>query len=323
MGFILIALLIVFGGLLVLKITTFGWFGFAKVGKLQPKDEELIERLKAHVIKISQEIGDRSIFKYEELTQTADYITKQFKDLGLEVELQEYYIPGKPVRNIIAQKVGTKRPKEVLIVGAHYDTCFNPGANDNASGLAGLLELARFVASKEYAMTIKFIAFVNEEPPFFKTEKMGSFVYARKAKETDEDIRLAIILETIGYYSDKAFSQRYPILLGPFYPNRANFIAVIGNPSSSGWARQVVKAFKRSSPLPIRSLIATGLIPGVDFSDHWSFWKMGYCALMVTDTAFYRYPHYHQSSDTFEKLDYRCIALVVEGLEGVLSELAR
>lgn len=307
---------------LTLKLTTFGWQSFGRSLDILPKDRGLIDRLRTHVIKLSYDIGDRSVFKYAKLVQAANYIIEQFKKLGLDVELQEYLVYEKQVKNIIAQKTGDTRPDEVIIVAAHYDTCFNPGANDNASAVSGLLELARLITLRQYSRTIKFIAFVNEEPPFFKTEDMGSYIYAWNAKEQGENIKIAIILETIGYYSDKPFSQRYPPLLGLFYPNRASFIAVVGNFTVRKWVKEFARLFKQRSQFSIRSTALFDFIPGVDFSDHWSFWHMGFPAVMVTDTAFYRYPHYHSNSDTFEKLDYRCLAAAVEGIEWVISELA-
>lgn len=304
---------------LILKLTTFGWQGLGKSPEVIPRDKNLPERLKAHIIKLSHTIGERSIFKYPELMEAANYIADQSKNLGLEVEFQEYLVYGKPVKNIIAKKIGKEKPSEVIIVGAHYDTCFNPGANDNASGIAALLELARSTTYRDYSRTIKFIAFVNEEPPFFKTADMGSLVYLERAKKEKENIKIAIILETIGYYSDKPFSQRYPLFLGPFYPNRANFISIIGNFSVAKQVKGIAKYFRKYSRLPISVAILFNFIPGVDFSDHWSFWQMGFPAVMVTDTAFYRYPYYHRSSDTFDKLNYQSLASVVEGLEAVLS----
>ena len=224
------------------------------------------------------------------------------------------------MRNIIAKKTGKVKPDEIIIVGAHYDTCFNPGADDNASAIAGLLELASLLADGEYCRTVRFVAFVNEEPPFFKTEDMGSFVYARQAKQESEDIKAVLILEMIGYYSDKTFSQRYPLFLGPFYPNRANFIAVVGNFTNRRLVQKVASHLKDNSRILIRPVVLFDFVPGVDFSDHWSFWQMGISSVMITDTAFYRYRHYHSNSDTFEKLDYQKIAELVEGLESVLLE---
>lgn len=306
----------------IVKFTTFGWQGLWRAPEFSLSDNSLPDRLKGHVFKLSEEIGERSIFRYPQLTQAADYITGQFREHGLSVEFQEYFLYEKRAKNIIAQIPGIKKPEEIIIVGAHYDTCFNPGANDNASGVAALLELAGLMSKEKNSRTIRFIAFANEEPPFFKTKDMGSYVYASRAREQGENIKAAVILEMIGYYSDRLFSQRYPVFLGFFYPNRANFIAVVGNPANRGLVRKINGCFKKNSRIPIRSAVLFDFVPGVDFSDHWSFWQNGFPAAMITDTSFYRYSQYHGNSDTYEKLDYRSAAAVIEGLKPVLSGLA-
>lgn len=318
--------LVIFGliAFTILKGSTFGWrfwsSSFMDTGK---ENAQLAEKLKQHVYKLAHEIGDRSIFKYEKLNDAADYITEIFESFGYNVKFQNYDILNATAKNIIVTKVGRERPEEVIILGAHYDTCFNPGADDNASAVAGLLELARFMSNKETPRTIKFIAFVNEEPPFFKTEDMGSRLYARSAKAGGENIKAVLILEMIGYYSDRPHSQRYPPLFGLFYPNKGNFIGVAGNFPSRRLVKDVVSNFKRQTRFPIESVVAPCFITGVDFSDNWSFWKEGYRAVMVTDTGFYRNPHYHSGSDTYEKLDYENIAEVVNGLNAVLTGLAK
>jgi len=313
-------IIIIFVAFIVLKTTTFGlrfWGGpFVNVAKV---DARLVERLRSHVYKLAHDIGDRSVFNYEKLEETAEYIIEQFKSFGYDVELQDYTVSGKKVNNIIALKKGIKKPEEIIIVGAHYDTCFNPGADDNASAVAGLLELARFTYDKQTQRSIKFIAFVNEEPPFFKTERMGSRVYARAAKARADKIKAVLILEMIGYYPDKLFSQRYPPIYGLFYPNKGNFIGVIGNFSSWRLGRQIVSNFKEHTQFPIELAIAPSFVPGVDFSDHWSFWKEGYPAVMITDTGPYRNPYYHSGSDTCEKLNYESMAEVVNALSKVLD----
>lgn len=257
------------------------------------------------------------------MNEAVKYISEQFALFGYNVEFQDYTVSNRIAKNIIALKPGIKQPQEIIIVGAHYDTCFNPGADDNASGVAGLLELARFMADKEMNRSIKFIAFVNEEPPFFKTEDMGSRVYAKAARRKGENIKAALILEMIGHYSDRLHSQRYPLFFGPFYPNKANFIAVVGNLLSRRIIKNVVLNFRNQARFPIESVVTFSFIQGVDFSDHWSFWKEGYPAVMITDTAFYRSPHYHCGSDTAEKLNYEDMAEVIGGLGAVLAGLSR
>jgi Zn-dependent M28 family amino/carboxypeptidase len=279
---------------------------------------QLIKKLEQHVYELSHTIGDRSVFKYDALNQAKDYIIEVLTALGYQVDLQPYQVLDKTVYNIVVTKVGSQYPQQQIVVGAHYDTCYNPGADDNASGVAGLLELARLVSDQPLPYTVKFIAFVNEEPPFFQTEKMGSRVYAKRARSRQEDIKAVLVFEMIGFYSDKAFSQRYPPFFGFFYPNKANFIAVIGNLSSRDLVKAVTYCFREHSLFPIASISMFGFFPGVDFSDHWSFWKEGYQALMITDTAFYRSPCYHSQADTYEKLDYQRMAEVVKGFQAVL-----
>lgn len=320
MGHLVVFSLVAF---ITIIITTFGWrfWGKTYVGAVED-NKELAESLEQHVYKLSHEIGDRSVFEYDQLKAAESYITEQFTSFGYKVEFQSYEVSNKTVKNIIVEKTGLEQPNEIVIVGAHYDTCFNPGADDNASAVAGLLELARSLYEVETSNTLKFIAFVNEEPPFFKTKKMGSWVYAKSCRERKENIKGVIILEMIGYYSDKPYSQRYPPLLGPFYPNRGNFIGVVGNFNSNWLTKKVAATFKDHSNFPIESL-ALGFIPGADLSDHWSFWKHGYSAVMITDTAFFRNFNYHSSSDTYEKLDYVNMAEVVRGLSAVLIDVTK
>jgi Zn-dependent M28 family amino/carboxypeptidase len=321
-----IARLIIFAfvAFIIIKTSTLGWRFWGKsFMNMEKGNTQLVERLKHHVYKLAHQIGERSVFKYEELEEAARYITREFESFGYEVEFQNYSVYGKKTRNIIITREGGERPDEIVIVGAHYDTCFNPGADDNASGIAGLLELARFFSTRDTNRTIKFIAFVNEEPPFFKSKDMGSYVYARQARKNREDIKAVIILESIGYYRDEPNSQSYPPLLGMFYPNRGNFICVVGNFSSRWLVKRIVSIFKKKSQFPIESFIGPSFVPGVDFSDNWSFWQAGYPAVMITDTAFYRNPHYHTDSDTYQTLDYKGLAHVSEGLAGVLIEITK
>lgn len=306
----------------IVFLSTFGWQGFWQKAEFDLKNAGLPGKLQKHVFTLSHQIGDRSLFQYPQLKAAASYITTEFKELGFKVEFQKYSLSGKEVKNIIARKPGRRKPEEIIIVGAHYDTCFNPGANDNASGVAGIIELARMMRQKENCRTIKFIAFVNEEPPFFRTEKMGSFVYARRAREKNKKIKGAIILEMIGYYCQKPFSQRYPPFLGPFFPSQANFIAAVGNLTNRKLVDKISSSFSEASTFPFQPIVLFDFVPGVDFSDHWSFWQHDYPAAMITDTAFYRYRHYHKKSDTFEKLDYNSMAAVVEGLKNAAINLA-
>lgn len=285
--------------------------------------ENLERDLNAHVIKLSEEIGERNYLFYDSLNKAADYIISEFERYGYTPQIQSYYIGKRIYKNIIATKTGEKKAEEVVIIGAHYDSVIgSPGANDNGSAVGALLELARICSKANTFRTIKFIAFVNEEPPFYLSGDMGSRVYAREAKKRKEDIKAMISLETIGYYSEDKNSQSYPIIFYHFfYPDRANFIAVVGNLRSRRLVKRIKDTFKRNSTFNIESAVAPELVPGVNFSDHDSFWRYGYQACMITDTAFYRYPYYHTPEDTYEKIDYAKLAEVVKGLYYVLLEL--
>ncbi len=286
--------------------------------------EKLRENLERHVVKLSDEIGERNYVYYDSLCEAAEYIIAEFKEYGYEPRIQSYAIGKRSYSNIIAERTGSVSPGETVIIGAHYDSVIgSPGANDNASGVGALLELARLFSGVDVERTVKFIAFVNEEPPFFLSEEMGSQVYAAGARTRGEDIRAMIALETIGYYSEERNSQNYPWLYGLFYPDQANFIAVVGNFGSRGLVKKVKDTFKKNSEFNIESVVAPSIVPGVDFSDHASFWQYGYKACMVTDTAFYRYPYYHTAEDTHEKIDHDRLAEVTRGFYHVLLELSR
>lgn len=309
--------------LILFKISTFGWW-YTKVKNNAEADLNIKpDRLKDYVYVFSRKIGNRdALSDYKNLLKAADYIAEEFKRYGYEVLFQEYIAWDRKVKNIIAVKRGSVYPEEIVVVGAHYDTCGNPGADDNSSGIAGLLELARIYSKGSFKRTIQFVAFVNEEPPFFQTKGMGSLVFARQARAENKDIKAALVLESIGFYSDKIFSQRYPPLLGLFYPNKGNYLAVIGNLKSTRLAKNVEKGFKRKTSFLIRSL-TLDFLPAASFSDHWSFWQAGYPAVMITDTAFLRNHNYHQATDTFETLNYEYMAQGLYGLKNVIYELAQ
>ncbi|MBI1958107.1 MAG: M28 family peptidase [Candidatus Rokubacteria bacterium] len=281
------------------------------------------DTLRSHVRTLAGEIGERNVFRPQALQAAADFIAREWRDQGYRVTSQTYELHGIPCANLEVTRAGVRKPEEIILVGAHYDTVIgSPGANDNASGVTALLEMSRCLTDEEPERTIRFVAFVNEEPPFFSTPQMGSDVYARAARSRGDDIRLMMSLETIGYYRDEPGSQHYPPLFGLFYPDRGNFIAFIANLRSRYLLRQVVQAFRAHSDFPVEGLATVRLIPGVAWSDHLSFWRQGYRALMVTDTAFYRYPHYHMAQDTPDKLTYDALARVTAGLSRTVAALA-
>jgi Zn-dependent M28 family amino/carboxypeptidase len=197
----------------------------------------------------------------------------------------------------------------------------SPGANDNGSGVAALLTLARLWANSEPVRTLRFVAFVNEEPPFFQKDEMGSAVYARHCRAQGDQIEAMLSLETIGYYSSAKGSQKYPFPVGLFYPSEGDFIGFVSNAQNARLVRQCIAAFRQHTAFPSQGGALPGFLPGVGWSDHWAFWQQGFPALMITDTAPFRYPFYHEASDTPDKLDYERIARVLTGLNHVLEDL--
>ena len=298
--------------------------GVSYSGPLKPltaDETRLAENLRHHVIAIASREHNR--FRFAELEASARYIERTFEDYGYLVQAQRIEAPAGEVRNIEMEIKGAALASEIIVIGAHYDSVIGAvGANDNGSGVAAVLELARLFREAKPARTLRLVAFVDEEPPFFKTNQMGSRVYARRSKDRGENIVAMFSLETIGYYSDRPGSQRYPFPLGFFYPSTGNFIAFVSNLSSRALLHEVLASFRRHAEFPSESVAAPAFMPGVDWSDHWSFWKEGYPALMVTDTAPYRYPYYHTAQDTPDKVDYERAARVVTGLQRMLRELA-
>ncbi|WAK02932.1 M28 family peptidase [Methylobacter sp. YRD-M1] len=283
----------------------------------------LAGRLQGHVSALAGAIGERNVFRPQALHAAADYIRAQWVAQGYQVVTQSYEALGVRSENLEITLPGTDQLDKILLIGAHYDSVQgSPGANDNASGVAALLELSLALSRMKPSCSIRFVAFVNEEPPFFYWGKMGSGVYAKAARAKNDDIRLMISLEMLGYYSDAPHSQRYPPLLGFFYPDRANFIAFVSNLDSRDQLHELVAVFRAHSDFPAESLAAFSFVPGVSWSDHLSFWRENYKAVMVTDTAFYRYAYYHSEQDTPEKLDYIAMARVVSGLQAAVASLA-
>jgi len=279
--------------------------------------------LKRDVTTLATEIGKRNVSHPEGLARAEAYLTRRLSEAGYEVSRQTYTVGGVECSNLIAELPGTTDPDRIVVVGAHYDSVHEcPAANDNGSGVAATLALAQAFADRPQPRTIRFVLFVNEEPPYFWTSKMGSLVYAKACRERGDRVIAMLSLETMGYYSDEPGSQHYPPPLSVMYPSRGDFIAFIGNYSSRALVRQCVGAFRQHAEFPSEGAAVTMAVPRIGSSDHWSFWKQGYRAVMVTDTAPYRYKHYHKLTDTPEKLDYERMARVVEGLEGVILDLS-
>ena len=245
-------------------------------GPLPPlSDEERIlrDRLRQHVTALAGTIGGRSVSRYSGLQASAVYLRDQLAAQGFRVEEQVFTVQGREVRNIEVERLGANRPDEIVVIGAHYDTPGNlPGANDNATGTAAVLELARYFRAKVGDRSLRLVLFVNEEPPWFQTDAMGSLVYARRCRERNENIVAMLSLETLGYYSDEPGSQRYPAGLQAGLPNAANFIGFVSNVSSAQLLRRGVSHFRNTTRFPAEGAAAPDHIPGVGWSDHWSFW---------------------------------------------------
>jgi len=291
---------------------------------LTAEETQIKTNLTRHIYHLAGEIGERNVIAYEPLQKTAQYIENNLRDSGYEVKSQEYVVQMRKVRNLIAEIPGSARAKEIVVIGAHYDTVYDcPGADDNSSGVAALLDLARLLKGSHPARTVRFVAFVNEEPPWFKTDDMGSLVYAEQAHKLNENIVAAISIETIGMYSDAEGSQRYPAGFKSLYPSKGNFIAFIGNLGSRGLVRDAVHSFRASTKFPSEGSAVPAAVPGVGWSDHWAFWEQGYPAIMVTDTAIFRNPNYHQPTDQPDTLDYDRMARVVHGLVRGVADLGK
>lgn len=287
---------------------------------LTQEESQIAANLRRHIAAVASR--EHNMFKPDALEAAARYIETELATLGYVVETQPYESAMGTARNIEVQVRGVE--DDAIVVGAHYDSVMGvPGANDNGSGIAAALELARLLRAQAPRRTLRFVWFVNEEPPFYLGEDMGSRRYVRHIRERGDRIAGMFSLETIGYYDDAPGSQAYPPPLGMFYPDTGNFIAFVSNLASRALLREAIGAFRRHARFPSEGLAAPGFIPAIDWSDHASFWEFGYPALMITDTAPFRYPHYHLASDTPDKVDYERLARVVTGLHGMLQDLAR
>ncbi len=292
---------------------------------------DLAVRLEQHVRAVAS--VEHNTRRPAELEQAARYIESTLIALGYQLRRQEYFDGSQQVRNIeVALRARTgagadasaQPPARIIIVGAHYDSARGaPGANDNGSGTAALLELARLLRTAIIApgTELKLVWYVNEEPPHFGTDAMGSWRHAQALKEANQPVQAVLILETIGYYTSARNSQRYPPGLAALYPDTGNFLAFVSTLGSGALLRKTLASFRLVSRFPAQGLVAPGLIDGVTWSDHTSYNQHGYPAIMITDTAFLRYPHYHTAADTPDKLDYASLAQVVTGLELVVRDM--
>lgn len=295
--------------------------------RLAGAEPELTAELRGHVAMLAGTIGPRALWHGDTLGRSADYIAGQLEQAGWTVRRLGYEVRGVRCENLEVERRGRTRPDEIVVIGAHYDTVVTtPGADDNASGVAGLLALARQFARADASpqRTLRFVAFVNEEPYYFQTRSMGSRVYAKACRERGERIVAMLSLECIGYYSDKRGTQFYPSFwIALFRPSRGNYLAFVGNRPSAPLVELAAAACKSAQTLRVESAALDDEAPGAGWSDHWSFWQEGYPAVMVTDTAAFRNPHYHRATDTPDTLNYPYFTSAVIGLERVIRSVTQ
>lgn len=282
------------------------------------------ERLHRHVSALAAEIGERHLGRPAALAEAADYIERALAAPGHRVHRQWYAVGGEPCANVEVAWPGRRRGHEVVIIGAHYDTMpGTPGANDNASAVAVLIELARSLAEARFERTLRLVALTNEESPHAWTDRMGSKVYADRCRARRERIVGMVALDGLGRFSDAPHSQRYPLGLGAIYPSRADFLAFIANFASAWLLARARRAFRRATDLPTRAAVLPGWLPVAARSDHWSFWRHRYRAMLVTDTLPFRDANYHRATDMPDQLDYHRMSRAAQGLAGVAHGLAQ
>jgi Zn-dependent M28 family amino/carboxypeptidase len=312
---------------LVLLVGFAAWFmtatpGASHRGPLPPLDADgrrLADYLRKHVTGVASE--EHNVAHPEALERSARYIESALSGLGYAVSRQEFETGGVKVRNLEVSRGSGQR---LVVVGAHYDSAQDAvGADDNGSGVAALLELARFLKTVQPAagLEVRLVFYVNEELPWFGTENMGSYVHSKGLAREGREVAAMLSLETIGWYSENFDSQRYPFPFSLFYPSKGNFIGFVANLHSRSLMHRAVDTFRRGVAFPSEGVAAPESIPGIGWSDQWAYWKFGWPALMVTDTAVFRYPHYHTLRDTPDKLSYERLARVVKGLEAVVRDL--
>ncbi len=295
---------------------------------LSDAERRLAERLKRHVDILAGLIGPRPAEKPTALAAAAAYIEQQFTGIGDTVVRQTYHAGSAEVANLVVERPGITHPDQIVVLGAHYDTVpTTPGADDNASAVAMLIETARILFSIQTQRTLRFVSFPCEEPPHFYTDTMGSEHYARSCRARNENIVGMICLEMVGYYSIEPHSQTVPDaiprLLRWAFPRRGNFLAAVANFHSLPLLLSFRRGFKRATPFRLYSIALPERISEIRLSDNSSFWDQGYPALMVTDTSFLRNPHYHQPTDTPDTLDYPRMAQATLGVAGALARLGK
>ena len=284
----------------------------------------LVNSIKKHINRLAVDIGPRPVTNELSIKKTENYITNYFKNIGLQVQLQQYKYGNYDITNIITGSQENLLSSKYYVIGAHYDSVPETyGADDNASGIAVLLELARYTMQEKISLPVRFVAFTAEEPPTFGTRYQGSKVFVKSALENKDEILGAIILEMVGYTSNE---QAYPLVLKWMgYPSKGNFIGIVGNRKSKKFGQSIFQSFKKNEQLPVETLFVPfngRILPDTRLSDHSPFWDAGLFAVMITDTAFFRNPNYHTPKDTFDTLDYFFMAELVKSLLITLKKLS-
>jgi hypothetical protein len=304
--------------------------GSTRRATTQPTVCAVSDRLRAHVTHLATTIGPRDQSKVDAANEAARWVEGEFRKVasdkvasnGAVVDVQRYEVKGATHFNVSLEIRGGVHPREIVIVGAHYDTAPDtPGADDNASGVAGVIELARrFSGADAPARTIRFVAFGTEEPPAIRTADMGSYHYAKRCRERNENVVAMLSIELIGYYSDAEGSQERPFGTQGIYPSVGNFLVFVGDTWQGPMARHSRDVFNKACGMPGNVMILSRYLRGANSSDQWSFWQWRYPGIMVTDTAFWRNKNYHMPTDTPGTLDYVRMAQAVDGIEGVLRD---
>lgn len=319
--------IVVWGGLLLLiplfVIVVRNPILFVGKSPLEGNQQANKEILRQHVEKLAASDPPRNFAYPESLKKTAEYIVQKFEESGLKAEMPSFKIRKNTYYNVVTE-LGPKEG-EAIVIGAHYDVCDDlPGADDNASGTAGLLELARMLAPIQDKLTrpVILVAYTLEEPPNFRAPTMGSVFHAKSMKEAGRTIKLMLSIEMIGYFKDEPDSQKYPLpAFKLLYPTVGNFISIIGRPNEFWIMRQAKAIFMSATDIPTYTANVPAAVPGVDYSDHLSYWNLGYPAVMVTDTAFMRNENYHKATDLPDTLDYERMAEVVNGIFAIATKL--
>jgi hypothetical protein len=291
--------------------------------ELTAEQQRLRDQLQTDLKTLAGDIGERNLQHTEAYAKATLFIERRLSATGHKVRRQAFDVKGRQCFNLELEIAGGDRASEIVVIGAHYDSVQGTaGANDNGSGVVALLSLADLLKDHKPARTLRLVAFANEESPYFGTDAMGSLVCAREYRARDDNVVAMLSLETIGYYDDTEGSQKYPPPFSRFYPSTGNFLAFVGNTESADLVRQCVGSFRQHAQFPCEGGAAPAKMEGISRSDQVAFWQCGYPGLMVTDTANFRYPHYHQPTDTPDKVNYDRLARVVAGLRTVIVSIA-